>query len=207
MGIQIETFEAAPIGCGTQPELEEIQSPEAQALIEALELTGQQNLIRERDTGDGDTVATVNPYRRMTLEEERVYRAICPAVSRLERFDAGPIPLRVLQLAAHAKTFFSRLEVWHSELHVIEDPVLVGRMPNPERSWEERIYLLARWGATLLPFEELRVQAATRIAARWRPEIEREIRALGAFRELLEAEIGGYLAGSTRPRDFALNLA
>src|SRR6476646_5054923 len=99
MGIQVETFEAAPIGCGTQPELEEIQSPEAQALIEELDLGGQKSLIRDRDVGEGETVATINPYRVMTLEEERVYRAICPAVTRLERFDAGPIPLRILQVA------------------------------------------------------------------------------------------------------------
>jgi len=207
MGIQVETYESAPIGCGTQPDLEEIQSPEAQVLIDQLDLAGQRGLMVEVAAGDDDSVTRVNPYRAMTLEEQRVYRAICPGTATLQRYAASPIPLRVLQVAAHAAPFFKRLEVWHPESAVMEDPVLVGLAQHATRSWEERIYILARWGATLLPFDQLRAQAAGLLVARWRPVIEREIAALAGFRDRLDSEVGGHLAGSTHSPGFSLVLA
>ncbi len=94
--MQVETFEAI------ERELAE-HAPEEQAkaleLIEELGLDGQQELLTERDDDDGERC----PYRRMTAEEQRVYGAICEKTTEIEAYASGPIPLRVLQVAAHAR--------------------------------------------------------------------------------------------------------
>ena len=76
--MQVETYEAAPIDAASDAELEAIQGPEAEQLIAQLGLHGQAALIQRRPAGDGDEVTVRNPYRKMTSEQERVFRAIAP---------------------------------------------------------------------------------------------------------------------------------
>lgn len=78
----VETFELEEVA-EQPPELE----AEAVALIEKLGLDGQQTRI---------------PYRKMTEEETFVYGILCPMRTPLKKYKEGPIPLRVLQVAAHA---------------------------------------------------------------------------------------------------------
>lgn len=94
----VETYEAISIDEATHGN-EEVNE-EALALIGSLGLAGQQELLSERAVGDGETVVTRNPYRKMTGEEAHIFRAILPREVDIKKYSDGPIPVRVLQIAA-----------------------------------------------------------------------------------------------------------
>lgn len=143
--MQVETFEVQEV---TEAGKEE-SSAEAIALCEKLGLTGQ---LERGATQTGDR----SPYRKMTEAEARIYGALCPTRTPLEKYGDEPIPLRVLQVAAHAKELFSELEIWHPYNADVKDPVLVGLKGN---SWNKERFILARWGAVLESLETLAIQA------------------------------------------------
>jgi hypothetical protein len=149
----VETYEVNEVaGDGSTDALDE----QAVALAEKLGLAGQQKLVAKR----GDGARMVIPYNQMTTEEERVYRVLFPQHTDARTFDAGPIPLRVLQVIAWAQEHgspFARLQVWHKDVgRAKEDPLLVGITEG----WPARSFLLARWGDALAPYHELAKEAA-----------------------------------------------
>lgn len=148
--MQVETYEVTE----TNPEtgLAEFE-PEALALIEALGLEGQKERTRTRALEGGESVTTICPYREMTAEEQRVYGYLFAKEMPIEKYDRGPIPLRVLQVAALAQRegWFDRLEVWCPESAQDKDPLLVG-VSGPHGGTK---HILARWGDALAPFDEL----------------------------------------------------
>lgn len=155
--MQIETFECNEVA----HEPIEI-AEEASALIADLGLAGQEGYIKRRN----DKVEQRCPYRLMTAEEIGVYKTLCPEASKIEKYDAAPIPLRVLQIASHAKQVIPgvRLMIWDKVKHVVKDPVLVGEVGyewNPDKT-----YILARWGEQLDTFATLMSMAVAEIRER-----------------------------------------
>lgn len=149
-------------------------SDEAIALIKELGLEGQSDLI-SRATDDG--LATRSPYREITKEEDFVYRTLLPARTLASSYKAEPIPLRVLQIMAHASALgiFHKFEIWHREGVATKDPVLVGYIKESDRSWADgTCYILARWGEVLEAFPVLLKKAN---------EIAREVR-LGKLKRI-----------------------
>jgi hypothetical protein len=139
--MQVETFECQETAA------EPIEAAEeAIAIIEQLGLSGQKSLISA-----GDKLATRCPYRQMRRDEDFAYGVLCPEKTRLCDYDASPVPLRVLQIAAHAQSLemFTDLRVWHAKETAEKDPVLVGVAKHPTRSWDSTTYILARWGEEL----------------------------------------------------------
>lgn len=129
------------------------QDSEAVELIERLGLTGQKRLVNKE-------TATRNPYRVMTEHERAVFEALMPEKTGLSDYSDDCLPLRVLQVAAHAKDcgLFERIEVWHPAAATYrDDPLLVGRVQVS--SYEYKYHLLARWGRELMPFEQLEAMA------------------------------------------------
>ncbi len=156
----VETYEVTELTTeGRDPV--EIEA-EALELIESLGLEGQQSLVHE-DPDEGEPSRI--PYRLMTTEEARVYSTNFPSRTPIEEYRSEPIPLRVLQVAAHARPLFDALEVWHPE-EFVADPVLVGR--TGERFGRATFHLLARWGDSLRDFEDLKDAAVEKIAEAWR---------------------------------------
>lgn len=153
--MNVETFEC------TETAAEPIEaSEEAIRLMEELELGGQQDLICKTKANQ----TTRAPYREMTEEEYHVYRTLCPSSVKIERYKAAPIPLRVLQIAAHAKQCFpkAKLLVWDRESVTVKDPVLVAEMPNDTYDWQFKTrYILARWGEELETFQVLMKRAVS----------------------------------------------
>jgi hypothetical protein len=144
--MQVETYEIEEI----KDELGIMAADsEAGELIEKLGLEGQKKLF------NGETVTRM-PYRAMTAEEEFVYSFLCPVKTTLEKFGTEAIPLRVLQVASHAKEsgFFKQLYVWSPKLATVKDPVLVGIIPHPQ-GWVEQQIILARWARELDPLDKL----------------------------------------------------
>lgn len=153
--MQVETFECAETAA------EPIEtSEEALALIEEMDLAGQREFVCKSDKSGRDTRC---PYRVITAEEMFVYRTLCPTETRLARYADAPIPLRVLQVAAHAKSLgkFNELLVWHRAAPEIKDPVLIAR-DKGEYAHDRKYFILARWGEELETFVTLCQRAATK---------------------------------------------
>lgn len=163
---------------------------EAQALIDELGLEGQQKLYGPDE--DGVATRTRIPYRRMTQEEARVYGVLYPEQTKVSTYRAGPIPLRVLQVIAHGRTMFDRLEVWGPTTED-PDPILVGYLKG-DNVREDR-YLLARWGDALEPFEVLYERAQARLTRDWKAKAEQVIAECQAFIATPGGAVGKYLAG------------
>jgi hypothetical protein len=147
MNMEVETFEATELdefGCAEDRD-------EAERLVYELGLEGQDRFLGKDDSSSG------NPYRKMSSEEFTVYSALMTQRTELHRFSDGPIPLRILQVAHHAKDFFGSIFVWHCPNADIKDPVLVGVNGN---QFNGEFFLLARWGDVLIPFDQLRSLAS-----------------------------------------------
>lgn len=170
--LQIETFEC------TETAEEPIElSEEAAELIERMGLTGQASFIKRDDKG---SVESRCPYRLMTEEEISVYRTLCPSEVKIEKYDAAPIPVRVLQIAAHAKQVIPgvSLLVWDKEKNEVKDPVLVGCTGY---EWSpDKTYILARWGEQLDTFATLFDMASKAVKGRLEADAKKLLSYLSA---------------------------
>lgn len=149
--MQVETFECSETAA------EPIEATEeAVRIIEELGLAGQMELVTKRPDNRDQRC----PYREMLEEEVFVYGVLCPQRRSLADYKASPIPLRVLQLAAHATSLglFNRLEVWDRANAEEKDPVLVAHTHKEYESGNKR-FLLARWGEVLEPLAVLMKRA------------------------------------------------
>lgn len=148
--MQVETYEVTELDETGELECE----ADAVALIEELELADQKELVSDY----GKTKQRM-PYRKMTAEEYRVYDTIFEKKANIRTYSDEPIPLRVLQVAAHAKTVYDELQVWHKPNADIKDPILVG--VKGKGYTDKEFYILARWGDTLAPWAEIVKHAAS----------------------------------------------
>lgn len=146
--MQVETFEQ-------QVERHPEACDEAERLIGELGLGGQQAITSPNDG------APRCPYRQWTAIEHEMYSLLCPSVDKVEDYCADTIPLRVLQVLAHAKMLgiYESFEVWHAASPAVKDPILVG-VPHSETWRKEKRHLLARWGSELDEFPAMVRQAA-----------------------------------------------
>lgn len=193
--MNVETYEVVTIDEQHGVVVNEQVSEEALALIESLDLGGQRNLLHKRDVG-GEEVQTRIPYRKMTAEEQAIYSVLMPNRVEIGKYSDGPIPLRALQVAAHAKSldyFDHGVEVWCPQPGR-DDPILVGKRKD-ERGWGTELYILARWGDVLLPLEELREKARPIIASKVKAAIAKARGSITAFESGLDDKIDAYLHG------------
>lgn len=118
-------------------------------LVDQLDLKGQKSLLN--DTGEQPF-----PYRRMTEIEKHVFEFHCPHKTSLAEYKSEVIPVRVLQVAAHALSlkFLNHIRVWHPKDAKL-DPVLVGYTTN----YGGDLFLLARWGVVWKEFPVLLEEA------------------------------------------------
>jgi len=147
----IETYEIE----GLDSEAPEI-TDENRKMAEELGLTGQLGIL-----GTNEEPNDAIPYRAMTDVEYCVYKAVMPMMTKVTEYKRDVMPIRILQVVAHALELdcFDEVQVWYPKLAEIKDPVLVGRVG--ENEWSDRTYyLMARWGEALESFEELSKLAA-----------------------------------------------
>jgi hypothetical protein len=183
MAMQIETYEIEE-STECTPE----QDAEAIGLIEKLGLKGQEELVRKTDATTGKRLQ----YPEMTAQEIAVYRAIFPVKTALKSYSHGIIPVRVLQVAAHAFEFCDGLQVWHKK-HRDPDPLLVGYKGH---EWSPSKFIrLARWGDALKDFSELvkdaRVIIKQQLEIKLRGEIAEAQAKLGQVDDLTERNLMG----------------
>src|SRR6266850_7022476 len=137
--MEIQTFEIEETVGGTTPEVE----AQAIELVESLGLKGQRRLIM----GTGEKAERFQ-YPEMTKVELAVYHEVFPSKTAIEEYDAGIIPVRIMQVAAHAKEYCDKVEVWHKKMRD-PDPLLVGLKGTSEYSPNFKRFVLARWGDAL----------------------------------------------------------
>lgn len=188
--MQIETYEIEEETSGTQSETDE----QSIALIEKLGLDGQKKLI----STDGKSRLQ---YPEMTQQEHNVYKAVFPVHTDLKKYEGCIIPIRVLQVAAHAQEFCFDVQVWHKRNPRL-DPLLVGRIGSGPYNIQ-KLLKLARWGDALLDFSELikeaRMAIRTRIEAEQQERISSAQGILNRLDAIVEAEVTGEPAGFTIP--------
>lgn len=154
--MQVETFEVLE----AEEQMSVQADEETRAIVDALNLEGQSKLYKGGENVDVPLQARV-PYREMTRAELNVYTILFPSKTEIRKYGEQPIPLRILQVAAHAEAecWFKRLEVWHQDSMLTKDPLLVG-IRRGENTWDDRPCLLGRWGDALEEFPILAMRAA-----------------------------------------------
>lgn len=189
--MQVETYECQET---TSEPIEATE--EAVALIEQLGLEGQSALL-----GKGTTdVPSRVPYPEATAEQMRVFETLCPSRIKASQYRRGPIPLRVLQVLAHAQSlgFFEEFMVWDRESQEVVDPVLVGVVKTSQYIWENKHHILARWGEHLDEWPAM-VRAAKRIIHARAIEAVRN-----GFAQLNEKKA---ILDATRPEELSLTFS
>jgi hypothetical protein len=159
---------------------------DAVALIAELGLTGQSKLLVECDGAE-----TRIPYARMSTAEEAVYQTLFPVATPLDTFEAGLIPVRVLQLVRQARLMFDELVVWHSR-YSSADPLLIGS--RKKGSGSER-YLIARWGDSLDSFAVQEKAARAKLKAEYKGRAEEGLARCEAALKSLDALVDKKLRG------------
>lgn len=131
------------------------------------------------------------PWLEITPEQKMVYGLLCPVAQPLPEYDAGPVPVRVLEVAERAleSGFFTAacpLKVWRPESlsDIRLDPFLVGYRQDKTLDWRQFEYPLARWGDALDTWDVM-LKKAKEIARvkllAVRAEIDRDIEALSNY--------------------------
>ena len=105
-------------------------------------------------------------FMLFSKEQSGVYGVVCPNRESIEaeKILDYPLPDRVKDIVKLAEVDhrFYKYEVWHADQYEIKDPILLGRVKdpgNPTYTWNDKFYLIARWGEELKPFQELKVKA------------------------------------------------
>ena len=106
MAVQVETYEVGETGFDGESIECDAESIE---IMEKLGLDGQLQLVV---SDEGEATARI-PYRKMTKDEALVFELIFGKKTSLKNFSDEAIPLRVLQVAAHATDIFDQIQVWH----------------------------------------------------------------------------------------------
>lgn len=178
--MEIQTFEIEEQLGGTTPEVEQ----EAKDLIEKLGLDGQRQLITPES---GERFQ----YPRMTKVEAVVYKAVFPEATKLSEYSHGIIPVRILQVAAHAREYLDHLEVWHKRVPD-PDPLLVGRKGS---EYSGTLYVLARWGEALVSFQELVKEAKEVVRVQFTGQLNDQIEKLEGKLKRVDSLVAQRLTG------------
>jgi len=180
--MEVETYEIEEMTDRSTAAIDE----EAISLARELGLGGQEYLIKNTDNGE-----TRIPYPRMTAGEVRVYETLYPTKTKVEAYNAGIIPVRVLEVIKHSRDLFQYLYVWHVSQHD-PDPILVGAGP----SYQE-YFLLARWGDALEQMPALEKRALKKLTADWKSLLKIKKAEVETFGDSLEANAQQHLAGQS----------
>jgi hypothetical protein len=180
--MQTETYEVES-DLINQSELDNlINDGQTELLIEELGLGGQKTLL-------GKSKVRI-PYRVLTFEERFVFKTLFPERSEVKAYSDGPIPLRAMEVIKTVRELdhpdLGYLEIWHPKKG-LDDPILVAR----KSTYSDPVYLLARWGQALLPFDQLRKLAIEKAGLK----VLSEIRKFRAQMTVIETDVQAFVEG------------
>jgi len=131
--LELETFELIDVLNSTYDE----EVAEYKTKIAELGIDASQGIIQ---------------FPKLTRGEVNVWKAYCPTHVGLEEY-TEVIPLEVVRLLEELKKrkMFHKVEIWKEAKEVI-DPVVIGFEND---NWSSPQYLLARWGLSLIPYDQI----------------------------------------------------
>lgn len=214
---QYETFEVG----NKAILLDDSKEKDVFAAIDELGLAGQKDLIKSQSN-------RVIPYVKMTKREERVWKEYCPKRIKLEEYTETQIPyeiLTVLQLIKQKGWFDIKqangtskktgwLEVWSETAEDI-DPLVVGIIESDKKDHdgdfgyrkETGVYMIARWGISLRPFEQIAELARRNFIRRNETALKSKIDKATEKLNNVEQAADQWLNGATDDYSWNRNLA
>lgn len=140
--------------------LSQEQVEEFKKQAEQLGLEGQKKLFEHEG---------IIPFHRLSDGEVKIWEMYCSNHLKIKEYSEGVIPLRVLSLVGIAvmKEYFTEIQVW-TEFEKEQDPIIVGIK-------EKAKYLIARWGLSLRPWEEVIKLAKEKWISKARAKLQEEI--------------------------------
>jgi hypothetical protein len=143
-----------------EPELENLQDETTAA--EWFELCSQLGLDNQLSLADKSTDKKAPPYMFLDEKTKRIIKTLCPVVVKYEEYKSSTIPLDVLKEIKKAKEngWYMRIDIAYDDQS--PDPFVIGAC-HADHIWNAPRHLIARWGAELLPFEQLEAKAIARL--------------------------------------------
>lgn len=131
-----------------------------------------------------------NPYQKVDPRSERVFTMLCPVKVPFKEYEAGTLPLEVIQEIQRCQhnAWFYKIEVWYDDKS--PDPFLIG---YDSKEWNANKFLIARWGDELLPFEQLVSKAIDRFKTVYNRALDRLIADCQLRKQDVESEIRSYI--------------
>jgi len=171
--LELETFDLIDV---FSPELDE-QIEQYKTTVASLEIDVSKGVI---------------PFPTMTRAEINTWKAFCPQESLLKEYKET-MPVEVAQLAKICleKGWFYKIQVWSEHAEDI-DPVLVGVLND---SYSSPLYLLARWGASLKPYEQVREIAANTWKRDRKANLTKKIKECQRYLEDLDEDSNRHFSG------------
>jgi hypothetical protein len=143
-----------------EPELQDLE--QAEHAQEWFEIASKLGLDAQLKHADKSEEKKAPPYMYVDPKTSRIIKTLCPVQVKYKEYKASTIPLDVLKEIQKAEE-----NGWYSMIHICyddksPDPFVIG-LTKAESSWRADIHLIARWGAELLPFEQLEQKAIARV--------------------------------------------
>lgn len=131
-----------------------------------------------------------NPYQKVDPRSQRVFEMLCPVKVGFKEYDAGTLPLDVLQEIQRCQQneWFPKIEVWYDDKS--PDPFLIG---YDSKEWSANKFLIARWGDELLPFEQLVSKVIERFKTAYNRALDRLISDCQVRKQDIEGDIKSYI--------------
>ena len=141
-----------------------------------------------------DVSKGIIPFPELSRAEVNTWEVYCPQKTKLNEYNKV-IPIEVIRLAeiVKNKNFFHHLEIWEESKEQV-DPIMVGVLDD---SWNSPKYLLARWGLSLLPYEQIRDMAKKIWKESRKAKLEQEIRSNTRKLEDIENDCVKHFDGET----------
>lgn len=100
-----------------------------------------------------DVSNRIIPFPNLSKAEIHTWETYCPQKTDLKEYKQV-IPIEVIRLAEEIKkrNYFYKIQVWEENKEEV-DPVMIGVFKG---DYSSPLYLLARWGAALKPYEVIR---------------------------------------------------
>lgn len=145
-----------------EPELENLQ--DEVTATEWFNVVSELGLEHQVSLADRSETKKAPPYMFIDPKTDRIIETLCPRRVDYKEYRVSTIPLDVLQEIQKCVTngWYKYIKIAYDDKS--PDPFVIG-YTHSESDWSASKHLIARWGAELVPFEQLRMNAISRARA------------------------------------------
>lgn len=144
-----------------EPELQELEQREAAA--DWFELASELGLSAQISLADKSEERKAPPYMYIDPKTHMIIQTLCPCKVDYAQYQASTIPLDVMQEIKKCikNGWYEKIHIYYD--NISPDPFVVGEYAETSNSWRKHYHLIARWGAELVPMEQLEDNAVARL--------------------------------------------